>query len=221
MSLEGWTGRPRPEPVRLEGRYVDVVPLSSAHFAELYAATCGPGDEARWTWLPAEMPTGLPAFWMLWAGRLEADPTTYAIVPRGGKPVGTFALMSVDEANGVAELGWVLFGRDLSRSRAATEAVHLVQEHVLGELGYRRLEWKCDSRNEPSRRAALRFGFTFEGTFRNHRVVKGENRDSDWFSVIDAEWPALRARNEAWLDPANFGLDQQQLTRLAGVTASH
>lgn len=214
MSLAGWMPRPRPEPVRLTGRYVDVLPLSSAHFAELHAATCGPDDEGRWTWLPEAMPTGLPAFWMLWAGRLEADPTTYAIVPHGGKPQGTFALTSVDEANGVAELGWVLFGRDLVRTRAATEAVHLVQDHVLGELGYRRLEWKCDSLNEPSRRAAARFGFTHEGTFRHHRVVKGRNRDSAWFSITDAEWPAIRARNQAWLAPENFDAAGRQLTPL-------
>jgi RimJ/RimL family protein N-acetyltransferase len=160
------------------------------------------------------MPTGLPALWMLMAARLEADPT-YAIAGEDGSVSGTFALCSADPANGCVELGWVLLGGALARTRAATEAFHLVMAHVFDDLGYRRLEWKCDSLNEPSRRAAERLGFTYEGTFRQHRVVKGRNRDSAWFSITDAEWPALRARNEAWLAPANFDADGRQLTALA------
>lgn len=203
-TVEGWEPRPLPERSTLEGRYVSVVPLSSAHYAELYAATCGADDAALWTYLPAEPPADLPSFWMLMAGRLESDPTTYAIVPEDGKPGGVFSLCSVDPAHGVMELGWVLFGRSLQRTRAATEAVHLVMRYAFEDLGYRRLEWKCDSLNEPSRRAAERFGFTYEGRFRSHRVVKGRNRDSDWFAITAEEWPRLRPAYAGWLDPANF-----------------
>jgi RimJ/RimL family protein N-acetyltransferase len=201
--------------VILTGRYAELRPLSSAHYAELYAATCGADDASRWTYLPAVMPKDLPALWMLMATRLEADPATYAILGEDGGVAGTFALCSVDPANGSVELGWVLLGRTLSRTRAATEAFHLVMAHVFDGLGYRRLEWKCDSLNEPSRRAAGRLGFTYEGTFRQHRVVKGRNRDSAWFSITDVEWPDLRARNEAWLADDNFDADGRQLHPLS------
>lgn len=213
-DVPGWQTRPTPERRRLEGRYVDLVPTSSAHFADLYAATCGPELGERWTYLPDQMPAGLPAFWMLVASRLETDPATWTIVPKDGSPAGMFSLLAIDEGHGRAEIGFVVFGPALARTRAATEAVHLLQSYVLDELGYRRLEWKCDSLNEPSRRAASRFGFTFEGTFRNHWVVKGRSRDTDWFSITDAEWPALRAAHEVWLDPANFDADGQQLAPL-------
>ena len=214
--VDGWEPRPAPERITLEGRYVRLVPLSSAHHAELYAATCGHEEAGRWCYLPAEMPASLPAFWMLMAGRAEADPTTYTIVPEGGRPAGVASLCGIDPANGSAEVGWILFGAELQRTRAATEAIHLLQSYAFDELGYRRFEWKCDSLNEPSRRAAARFGFTYEGRFRNHRVVKGRNRDTDWFSITDAEWPAIRAAHEAWLDPANFDEEGRQRSPLAG-----
>ena len=219
-EVPGWSARPVPVARPLEGRYAGLRPLSSAHYADLYAATCGPADAARWTWLPAEMPQDLPAFWMLMAARLEDDAATYVIVPDGSAAAGTFALCSIDPANGSVELGWVLFGAELSRTRAATEAVHLVQSLVFDELGYRRLEWKCDSHKQPSRRAAERLGFTYEGTFRQHRVVKGRNRDSAWFSITDAEWPAIRERQRAWLDPANFDPEGRQHTPLERGTGS-
>jgi RimJ/RimL family protein N-acetyltransferase len=215
-AVPAWSTRPSPEPDRLSGRYVDLRPLSSAYYSDLYAAVCGPGHESRWTYLPAAMPKDLPALWMLMANRVEADPTTYAIVPaEGGRTSGTVSLCAIDTAHGSAEIGWVLFGESMARTRAATEAIHLLQSWVFDELGFRRLEWKCDSLNEPSRRAAIRFGFTYEGRFRNHRVVKGHNRDSDWFSITDDEWPAIRARHEAWLDPANFDADGRQLRALS------
>lgn len=203
-TVEGWEPRAHPERLPLEGRYVQLLPLSSAHYAELYAATCGPDDAGLWTYLPAEQPKDLPGFWMLMAERVESDPTTYAIVPEGDKPAGVFSLCNVDPAHGSLELGGVLFGRSLQRTRAATESVWLVMRHVFDDLGYRRLEWKCDSLNEPSRRAAERFGFGYEGRFRKHRVVKGRNRDSDWFSVTTDVWPRLRPTYAEWLDPANF-----------------
>ncbi len=220
--LPEWTPRPEPERVTLRGRYVELRPLSSAHYAELFAATCGPEDAELWDYLPAEAPGALSSFWMLMAGIVEEAPTTYAIVPlegeRAGQPTGTFSLLAIDPAHGSVEIGWVLFGRALQRTRAATEAVHLLQAYCLDELGYRRLEWKCNAANEPSRAAAARFGFTYEGRFRSHRVVKGRNRDTDWFSIIDGEWPALRTAHEAWLDPANFDAAGSQIKALKAFT---
>lgn len=213
-ALPGWSPLPRPERVELHGRYVDLVPLSSAHFAELFAAVGGDERSRLWTYLPVGPARDLPALWMLLAAWLEREPVTFAIVPKGGKPEGIVAVINREEAHGKAEIGFVLYGEALARTREATEAVHLLQAHVLDDLGYRRLEWKCDHLNAPSRRAALRLGFTFEGTFRNHWVVKGRSRDTDWFAITDAEWPAIRARHEAWLAPENFDADGRQLSAL-------
>jgi RimJ/RimL family protein N-acetyltransferase len=155
---------------------------------------------------------------MLLAARLESDPATYAILPhegeRAGTPAGVFSLHAINTADGSVELGSVLFGPALRRTRAATEAVHLMQSYCLDELGYRRFEWKCHSLNEPSRRAAVRFGFTYEGRFRNAKVVKGRNRDTDWFSITAEEWPAIRDAHERWLDPANFDAQGRQVAAL-------
>ncbi|UDY22726.1 GNAT family N-acetyltransferase [Nocardioides sp. Kera G14] len=216
--VEGWEPRTVAERVTLTGRHVALKPLSSAQFAELYAATCGPDEAPLWTWLPAEMPRNLQEFWMLLAGNVDAYPTTYAVAPSGQKPAGFLSLLNDVPAHGSIEVGWICFGRALRRTAAATEAIHLLQSYVFDELGYRRFEWKCNSLNEPSRRAAARFGFTFEGTFRNAQVVKGRNRDTDWFSITDAEWPTLRERNERWLDPANFDAAGGQLTPLNPTT---
>lgn len=220
LPVAGWEPRPAPERITLTGRYVTLEPLHSAHYAELFAATCADDDEARWTYLEPR-PTTLPALWMVLAARLEQFPATYAIVPHEGElagtPAGVFSLMAVNQVDGSVELGSVLFGRALSRTRAATEAVHLVQAYCLDELGYRRFEWKLNSLNEPSHRAARRFGFTYEGRFRNARVQMGRNRDTDWYSIIAEEWPAIRARHEAWLDPANFDADGRQITPLGAL----
>jgi RimJ/RimL family protein N-acetyltransferase len=218
-AVPGWTPRPRPDDVRLDGRYVEVLPLSSAHYADLFASTCGLEDDALWTYRPIERPTSLPTLWMHLAAAVESPvDVSVALVPKegpsAGKASGIASYLRVEPEHGQIEVGGILLGRDLQRTRAATEAIHLLMRHAFDDLGYRRFEWKCDSRNEPSRRAAERFGFTPEGRFRNHMVVKGHNRDTDWFSVTDAEWPAVRERHEAWLDPANFDADGQQLHRM-------
>jgi len=219
-AVPGWVPRPRPEPVRLEGRYVDLEPLSSAHYADLFAATCGPDDDGLWTYRPVERPTSLAALWMHLAGIVDSPvDVSFALVPRegpsAGRAAGVASYLRIEPAHGQIEVGGILLGAGLRRTRAATEAVHLLMRHAFDTLGYRRFEWKCDSLNEPSRWAARRLGFVPEGTFRNHMVVKGHNRDTDWFSVTDAEWPAVRARHEAWLDPANFGADGGQREALA------
>jgi len=140
-----------------------------------------------------------------------------AVDPATGRAEGRLALMRIDPANGVIEIGHILFGPRLARTRAATEAVFLLTRHIFDDLGYRRFEWKCDDRNEPSKRAALRFGFTPEGVFRQHMVVKGESRDTAWFSMLDREWPARKRIFERWLDPDNFDEAGWQRTPLRGT----
>lgn len=217
--VEDWAPRAWPEPVTLEGRYVDVVPLTSARFAELFATTCGEGDDDLWTYRPIDRPTALQHLWMHLAAHLDApDMVTFAFIPKEGpaqgKAAGIASYMRIDVQTGQVEVAGVLFSKQLRRTRAATESIHLLIRHALDELGYRRFEWKCDSLNEPSRRAAKRFGFTYEGRFRHHMITKGRNRDTDWFSITDAEWPAIRAEHERWLDPANFDAEGGQRTPL-------
>ena len=221
--VEGWEPRPRPEPVTLTGRYVRVVPLSSAHYAELFRTVCGPDDGDLWTYRPVDRPGGLPDLWMHLAGVVESPvDVTFALVPTegeyAGQPAGLASYLRIEPGTGQIEVGGILFAKALQRTRAATEAIHLLMGHAFDDLGYRRFEWKCDSLNEPSRRAAARLGFVYEGRFRNHMITKGRNRDTDWFSVTDAEWPAVRAAHERWLDPANFD-DGRQITSLSDLTA--
>lgn len=215
--VEGWEARAFPEAVRLDGRYVRVVPLDSVHYSDLFDAVCGEGDGALWTYRPIPRPTSLATLWMHLAQVSEAHPT-FAIVPTEGERAGLLSgiasLQRIDTTTGQVEVAGVLYGPALQRTRAATEAIHLLMRHAFDDLGYRRFEWKCDSLNEPSRRAAARLGFTHEGRFRNHMITQERNRDTDWFSVTDAEWPGVRARHEAWLDPGNFDDSGRQRTSL-------
>jgi RimJ/RimL family protein N-acetyltransferase len=130
--------------------------------------------------------------------------------PWAGTPAGLASYLRIEPAHGQVEIGGILWSRRMRGTPASTEAVHLMVAHAFDDLGYRRLEWKCDSRNEPSRRAAARLGFVHEGRFRHHQVVKGHNRDTDWFSLTDQDWPAVRAAHRAWLDPASFDADGRQ-----------
>jgi RimJ/RimL family protein N-acetyltransferase len=128
--------------------------------------------------------------------------------------------MRIEPAFGVVEIGNIFWNSLVARKPAATEALYLFARHAFDDLGYRRFEWKCNNRNEPSKRAAERFGFAFEGVFRQHMIVKGENRDTAWYSMIDKEWPRCKAAFEAWLDPANFGPDGRQKRRLEDIRAA-
>ena len=213
--VPGWTPRARPEPVTLTGRYVALEPLGTRHAEALYGALCNPGDEELWTYRPTDPPADVPAMEAYVEEHLAAPGMeTFALVPVGSTAQGIVSFMRIEPAHGQVEIAGVLYSRALQRTRAATEAVHLTMRHTFDELGYRRYEWKCDSLNEPSRRAAERLGFTYEGRFRHHMVTKGRNRDTDWFSITDAEWPAVRAEHERWLDPANFDAEGRQVTRL-------
>jgi len=221
--VPGWTARPAPGPVELTGRYVRLVPLRREHAAPLRAATCGPEREADWTYLSEEMPASLEDF-EEYVDRRTNRPatTTLAVLPTGRGPGGLASWLRPDPANGVVEVGSLLFGPGLQRTTAATEAMWLMARHVFG-LGYRRYEWKCDSLNAASRVAAARLGFRYEGTFANALVYKGRNRDTAWYSITDREWQALVPAYERWLSPANFedpGTGAGQRTSLSVLTAA-
>ena len=216
-DLKNWAPRPRPERKVLDGRYVRLEPLSAAaHGDGLFAAAATPGEESRFRWLPDQVPENRAAF-QPWLEKVEAseDPLFFTVIDKAsGKIAGRQTLMRIDAANGVIEIGNILWGPLVARKPAATEAQFLFMKYVFDELGYRRYEWKCNNRNEPSKRAAERFGFQFEGVFRQHMIVKGENRDTDWYSIINKEWPLLKKAYEGWLDSDNFDSDGNQKRRL-------
>jgi RimJ/RimL family protein N-acetyltransferase len=201
----GWSPRERPGRIVLEGRWVRLEPIAPEHAGPLVAALAGPDDQDLWTYRPDDPPADVAELqrWIAaWATAQES--ITWAIVPEGGRAAGMLSLFRIDPVNGSAEVAAVLYGRRLQRTRAATEAVVVLGSHLFDDLGYRRFEWKCDHLNEPSRRAAERLGFAYEGRFRNALVYKGRNRDTDWFAMTDDDWAALRPAYDAWLDPANF-----------------
>lgn len=218
MDLRDWKGVARPVPAVIEGRYARLEPISRvAHGDALYASAIAPGGEDRFRYLFEEVPADRASF-DAWLDKVAAssDPLFFAVIDKAtGRAEGRQALMRIDPVHGVIEIGNILWGPAMARSRVATEALCLFASHAFDTLGYRRFEWKCNDRNEPSKRAAKRFGFTFEGVFRNHMVVKGENRDTAWFSIIDSEWPRLKAGYEAWLAPENFDAGGRQKARLA------
>ena len=211
--LPHWTPRALPPRLPMMGRYCRIEPLDPArHGADLFAAYAAAPDDSDWTYLAVERPPNLEAY-LEYATRAAAstDPLHHAIIDaRTGKAVGTAALMRVDPANGVIEIGHVTYSPLLKRTAIATEAQYLFMRRVFDELGYRRYEWKCDSLNEPSRRAACRYGFRYEGTFRQLLVYKGRSRDTAWFSIVDGEWPARRQAYEKWLAPDNFDAQGRQ-----------
>jgi RimJ/RimL family protein N-acetyltransferase len=216
--VPAWSPRARPDAVTLAGRYVVVEPLAVEHAVALLASTCGPDDRPLWTYRATEPPVDLGEMTELIARTLATpDLLTFALLPEGRAAEGIASFTRLDPATGQVEVAGVLFARTMQRTRAATEAIHVLMRYAFDDLGYRRFEWKCDSLNEPSRRSAARLGFRYEGRFRHHMVTKGRNRDTDWFSVTDAEWPAVRAAHEAWLDPGNFDPDGRQRTSLSAV----
>ncbi len=221
--VPGWTPRPAPPRTPMPGRLCRVEPLDiSRHAEELYAANRLDADGRNWTYLGIEAPRTLEAY-VAWLERMTAgdDPILHAIVDLpAGKAVGVAALMRIDRANGVIEVGNINYSPLLQRKPAATEAMFLLMARVFDELGYRRYEWKCDSLNAASRAAALRLGFRYEGLFRQAVVYKGRNRDTAWFSIIDSEWPALKRAYQQWLAPDNFDADGRQRRGLAELIAA-
>ncbi|WP_283194059.1 GNAT family protein [Rhizobium sp. AN80A] len=217
MDLSDWKGVERPQRVALEGRYVRLEPLDAGrHGRDLLASAQQPGADDRFRYLFEDTPADMAAF-TAWLEKAEAspDPMFFAVIDkRTGRAEGRQALMRIDAAHGVIEIGNILWGPAIARSRVTTEALFLFAKLAFDTLGYRRFEWKCNNLNEPSKKAAERFGFTFEGVFRQHMVAKGKNRDTAWFAMIDADWPRLKQGYEAWLDPDNFDDAGQQKRKL-------
>lgn len=213
-----WAGATAPaKDTVLEGRGVRLEPIGPQHVDDLFHAVCREADDPLWTYFVWERPRTREELTAIVDDMVEAPAVvSFAIVAREtDTAVGFCSLMRIDPAMGSIEVGGIIFGRQLQRSRAATEAMALLMRHAFDDLGFRRYEWKCDSLNAPSRRAALRLGFVWEGRFRNAVVYKGRNRDTDWFSITDREWPRVRAALDDWLDDGNFDDMGRQRSRLA------
>ncbi len=221
-DMRHWTARERPSAPVIEGRYARLERLDAGRHAEgLFEASATAEAEQKFRWLPEAPPADRDGF-RAWVEKVAAseDPLFYAVIDKAsGKVAGRQTLMRIDAANGVIEIGNIYWGPLMSQRPAATEALYLFAKHVFDDLGYRRFEWKCNDDNLPSKKAAARFGFTAEGVFRQHLVVKGLNRDTAWFSMIDKEWPALRRAYEGWLEPANFDAEGRQKRRLEDFRA--
>ena len=212
-----------PDARALFGSTVTIEPVSVArHGGDLWKSFADSDAEGRvWTYL-GYGPFADEAAFRQWLANCEtsADPRFYAIVPRAaGKAAGMASLMRITPEHGVIEIGHIWLSPGLQQTREATDALFVMMRHALDELGNRRLEWKCDALNAPSRRAALRLGFTFEGIFRQHMVYKGRNRDTAWFAILDHEWPRLRAAYQAWLSDDNFDADGRQRKPLSEFIA--
>ncbi len=216
-----WEPVEPPARVPLRGSHVVLRPVDSTIDAEpLYAVSHPPdGDVAIWTYLPDGPYESADDLRETLAWAETAEDALYFTLVRlpDEQPLGLASYMRITPEVGVIEIGHIWFGMPLQRTTAATEAIYLLARHAFDELGYRRLEWKCNALNAASRRAAERFGFLFEGVFRNHQVVKGRNRDTAWYAIADQDWPGVRAGFEAWLAPANFdgaGMQRRSLGQL-------
>jgi len=207
----------RPQPVVLDGRFGRLEKLDAVrHGDDLWAAL--DGHDAVWTYMAYGPFPDRDAFaaWLATRGGLE-DPYSYAILDRSGGALGIATLMEIRPAMQVIEVGHIVLSPRLQRTPLATEAQYLLMRYAFETLGYRRYEWKCDALNAPSRRAALRFGFTPEGIFRQHMIVKNRSRDTAWLAILDHEWPTRRRAFEAWLAPDNFDADGRQQQSLAAI----
>lgn len=217
-EVAGWTVPPMPAGLRLEGRSVVLEPLvADAHAADLFRVFSG--HDALWTYMP-NGPFNSAGAYHRWAKEAEGKADPYFLVLRNratGHCEGIASYLRITPELGSIEVGNICFSPVLQRGLAATEAMWLMMDWAF-RAGYRRYEWKCNALNMPSRRAAQRLGFSFEGVFRQHMIVKGRNRDTAWFSVIDSEWPALSEAFRAWLSPTNFDAGGQQKERLSDLT---
>jgi len=215
--VPGWTARPAPPREPLYGRLCRLEPLSAArHATALHTAYAEDPEGANWTYLPYG-PFASADEYASFARWCEAqdDAQFFVIVDRAhDRPSGVASYLRIDPQMGSIEVGHLCYAPALQRTAASTEAMYLMMRRVFEELGYRRYEWKCDSLNAASRAAAHRLGFRYEGIFRNAVVTKGRNRDTAWYSITDAEWPAIRVALESWLDPANFDPDGRQIRPL-------
>jgi RimJ/RimL family protein N-acetyltransferase len=212
----------RPQRCMIEGRHVTLAPLDpQAHADTLWERAAGPQNDHLWVYLfngPFHDRAAFDAD--LAAKAASEDPLFFAIIDNSsGSTTGYAAFLRIEPAHRCIEVGSILYTPVLQRTRGATEAMYLMARHVFEALGYRRYEWKCDALNAPSRRAALRLGFTFEGIFRQHMIVKGRNRDTAWYAMLDSEWPARKAAFECWLNPSNFDADGAQKVSLSALNS--
>jgi RimJ/RimL family protein N-acetyltransferase len=213
---------PRPKPIVLPGRVVTLRPFHKASQAKaLYDGTHGPEKDDVWRYMNEGPYAGPAEYEAAFSQKQKSDdPFFLAIIDNATNlPVGQASYLRIEPAHRSIEVGHIIFTPALQKSAGATEAMYLMACHVFNDLGYRRYEWKCNALNQPSRRAALRLGFTFEGIFRQHMISKGRNRDTAWFSMLDSEWPQLQSNFEQWLAPSNFDPDGRQrlsLSRLNG-----
>lgn len=208
----------RPERVSLDGRFVAIQPLQPAiHTQSLYENTGGLHHEHLWSYMPDGPFTDASAFEsVLQKHAASEDPLFFTVIDKAdGNAKGCASYLRMKPAHRSIEVGHIVYGPALQRTRGATEAMYLMARYVFEDLGYRRYEWKCDALNQRSRRAALRLGFQFEGIFRQHMIVKGRNRDTAWFAMLDSEWPERKRNFEQWLSPSNFDDTGRQRTSLA------
>ena len=223
FDVPNWTARPKPPRTPITGRSCRVEMLDpDKHAADLFAGNRLDVEGRNWTYLPYGPFEKLDDYraWLEGIAKPE-DPLFHTIVDlASGKAVGIASLMRIDPANGVIEVGHINYSPLLQRKPHATEAMYLLMARVFEELGYRRYEWKCDNSNMPSRAAAERYGFTFEGVFRQAVIYRGRNRDTAWFSITDREWPAIKRAYQQWLEPSNFAADGSQKRKLSDLIAA-
>jgi RimJ/RimL family protein N-acetyltransferase len=207
----------RPGPVTLKGRYGRLEKLKPEHTADLWAAFAG--HDHVWTYISTDGPFASAAEFVPFIAKRAAanDPYAYAIIDPSDRAVGYLTLLRIEPDMRVIEVGHVLYSPALQRTPLGTETQYLLARYVFETLGYRRYEWKCNALNAPSWRAALRYGFSYEGTFRQHIIAKGRNRDNAWFSMLDSEWPARKRNFERWLAPENFDSEGRQKLSLAAL----
>lgn len=222
-ALADYGSRQFPGTQSIAGHFVKVEPIvDHRYFGALFAALAEDGQGSIFDHM-AYGPFADEAVFRSWAEAtyLADNIRFHAILPlTTGRAEGVAALMRTDAANGVTEIGHICLAPSLQRSRAASEAFYLIMRRVFDEMGYRRLEWKCDDRNQPSKRAAERLGFRYEGLFRQHMIVKGRNRDTAWYSILDSDWPTVKAGFDAWLAPENFDAEGRQRRGLTEMRES-
>jgi RimJ/RimL family protein N-acetyltransferase len=223
-EMVGSHGAAKPIPVTLEGRSVTLAPISASHVPSLYQTICVDSPDAVFAYMFAgPFDSEEPFRKHVEAMVVSEDPLFFTVIPKeplpglpAGMPAGYLSLMRVDVKNRAVEIGHITLSQALQRTTAATEALYLAMKHCMEDLGYRRLEWKCHSLNAKSIKAAGRFGFVFEGIFRKHLIVRGRNRDTAWYSIVDDEWKTRKDAFEKWLEPGNFkeGKQVKSLTEI-------
>lgn len=221
-AVTHWGGAKWPERVTLSGRLCSIAPLDAdAHSEALFLGFAQDRTQAIWTYMPFGPFDSADSFHALMEEyQTTKDPHYFAILDAEGTPVGIASLMRINPDAGTIEVGGIAYTPALQRTPAATEAMSLLMRYAIDDLGYRRYEWKCDSLNAPSRNAAERLGFTYEGLFRQALVYKNRNRDTAWFAIIDKDWPRIKAAHALWLAPENFDAQGQQIQSLADLLSS-